>query len=117
MDVKKIQNKLSDFANKRNWEKFHNLKNLAISINIEASELLEIFQWDDNHEIDKKIKKKEFKNRISEEVADVLLYLIRFSEMAELDLESICLDKIKKNGKKYPIKLSRGKSTKYTFLK
>ena len=83
----KIQNKLSDFAKKRNWEKFHNLKNLAISINVEASELLEIFQWDDNHEINKKIKKKEFKNRISEEVADVLLYLIRFSEIAELDLE------------------------------
>ena len=86
MDVKKIQNKLSDFAKKRNWEKFHNLKNLAISINVEASELLEIFQWDDNHEINKKIKKKEFKNRISEEVADVLLYLIRFSEINGLAL-------------------------------
>ena len=82
MDVKYIQNKLSDFAKKRDWEKFHSLKNLAISINIESSELLEIFQWDDNQEIDEKLKKKQFKERISDEVADVLLYLLRFSQIA-----------------------------------
>ncbi len=117
MDVKYIQNKLSDFAKKRDWEKFHNLKNLAISINIESSELLEIFQWDDNQEVDEKLKKKQFKERISEEVADVLLYLLRFSQIANLDLEKICLKKIKKNAKKYPIKLSKGKSTKYTSFK
>ena len=117
MDVKYIQNKLSDFAKKRDWEKFHSLKNLAISINIESSELLEIFQWDDNQEIDEKLKKKQFKERISDEIADVLLYLLRFSQIANLDLEKICLKKIKKNAKKYPIKLSKGKSTKYTSLK
>ena len=117
MDVKYIQNKLSDFAKKRDWEKFHNLKNLAISINIESSELLEIFQWDDNQKVDEKLKKKQFKERISEEVADVLLYLLRFSQIANLDLEKICLKKIKKNAKKYPIKLSKGKSTKYTSFK
>ena len=61
MDVKYIQNKLSDFAKKRDWEKFHSLKNLAISINIESSELLEIFQWDDNQEIDEKLKKNNLK--------------------------------------------------------
>ena len=117
MDVKYIQRELSDFAKKRNWEKFHNLKNLAISINIESSELLEIFQWDDNKQLDEKINKKQFKERVSDEVADVLLYLLRFSQIANLDLEKICLKKIKKNAKKYPIKLSKGKSTKYTFLK
>ena len=117
MDVKYIQNKLSDFAKKRDWEKFHNLKNLAISINIESSELLEIFQWDDNQKVDEKLKKKQFKERISEEVADVLLYLLRFSQIANLDLEKICLKKMKKNAKKYPIKLSKGKSTKYTSFK
>ena len=114
MDVKYIQNKLSDFAKKRDWEKFHNLKNLAISINIESSELLEIFQWENDLEIKKKIKKTKFKERVSDEVADVLLYLLRFSEIAKLDLEKICVKKIKKNAKKYPIKLSKGKSDKYT---
>ena len=117
MDVKYIQNKLSDFAKKRDWEKFHSLKNLAISINIESSELLEIFQWDDNQEIDEKLKKKQFKERISDEVADVLLYLLRFSQIANVDLEKICLKKMKKNAKKYPIKISNGISTKYTSLK
>ena len=84
MDVKKIQKKLSDFAKKRDWEKFHNLKNLAISINIESSELLEIFQWENDLEIKKKIKKTKFKERVSDEVADVLLYLLRFSEIANI---------------------------------
>ena len=117
MDIKKIQNKLKDFAKKRDWEKFHNLKNLAISINIESSELLEIFQWADKEEIEEKIYNKDLKRRISDEVADVMLYLIRFSEIAKLDLEEICLKKIQKNSRKYPVKLSKGKSTKYSFLK
>ena len=58
MDVEKIQKMLNDFAKKRDWEKFHSLKNLAISINIESSELLEIFQWEKNTSINQKIKKK-----------------------------------------------------------
>ena len=116
MDVEKIQKMLNDFAKKRDWEKFHSLKNLAISINIESSELLEIFQWEKNTSINQKIKKK-FKDKVSEEVADVLLYLLRFSEIANLDLEKICIKKIKKNAKKYPIKLSKGKSDKYNMLK
>ena len=89
---------------------------MAISINIESSELLEIFQWEKNTSINQKIKKK-FKDKVSEEVADVLLYLLRFSEIANLDLEKICIKKIKKNAKKYPIKLSKGKSDKYNMLK
>ena len=117
MDVEKIQKMLNDFAKKRDWEKFHSLKNLAISINIESSELLEIFQWEKNTSINQKIKKKKFKDRVSDEVADVLLYLLRFSEIANLDLEKICIKKIKKNAKKYPIKLSKGKSEKYNVLK
>ena len=117
MDVEKIQKMLNDFAKKRDWEKFHSLKNLAISINIESSELLEIFQWEKNTSINQKIKKKKFRDKVSEEVADVLLYLLRFSEIANLDLEKICIKKIKKNAKKYPIKLSKGKSDKYNMLK
>ena len=116
MDEKKIQKKLLDFANKRDWGKFHNLKNLAISIGIESSELLEIFQWIENKNISEQMRDKTFRKRISEEVADVLLYLLRFSQIANLDLQKICLDKIKINEKKYPINLSKGKSTKYTDL-
>ena len=116
MDEKKIQKKLLDFAKKRDWEKYHNLKNLAISISIESSELLEIFQWIEDQNINEHLRDKTFRKRISEEVADVLLYLLRFSQIANLNLEKICLDKIKINEKKYPINLSKGKSTKYTDL-
>ena len=116
MDEKKIQKKLLDFAKKRDWEKYHNLKNLAISISIESSELLEIFQWIEDKNINEHLRDKTFRKRISEEVADVLLYLLRFSQIANLNLEKLCLDKIKINEKKYPINLSKGKSTKYTDL-
>ena len=117
MNQKKLQKLLREFAKKRDWDQFHNLKNLAISINLESSELLEIFQWDKAEDIDCKLKKKTIKEKISDEVADIMLYLLRFSDIAKIDIEKSCLDKIKKNKKKYPIKLSKGNSKKYTSLK
>ena len=91
MNEKKIQSLLKKFAKDRDWEKFHTLKNLAVSISLESSELLEIFQWNDleNNQIKHNVKEK-----ISEEVADILLYLLRFADMAKLDLEAICFKKI-----------------------
>ena len=117
MNQKKLQKLLREFAKKRDWDQFHNLKNLAISINLESSELLEIFQWDKSEDIDYKLKEKKIKEKISDEVADIMLYLLRFSDIAKIDIEKSCLDKIKKNKKKYPIKLSKGNSKKYTSLK
>ena len=113
MNEKKIQSLLKKFAKDRDWEKFHTLKNLAVSISLESSELLEIFQWNDleNNQIKHNVKEK-----ISEEVADILLYLLRFADMAKLDLEAICFKKIAINAKKYPIELAKGNSTKYTDL-
>jgi len=100
MNEKRLQKILSEFACKRNWEQFHNLKNLAISINIESSELLEIFQWKKDDEIKLDIKNKQIKEKISDEVADIMLYLLRFSDLAKIDIEKSCLEKIKKNKKK-----------------
>lgn len=114
MDYKKIKLILRKFSKDRDWDKFHSLKNLACSINIESCELLEIFQWEDISKLD--IKKKNLTEKISEEVADIMLYLIRFSDLAELNLEKACLNKIEKNEKKYPIHLSKGNSTKYDKL-
>ena len=115
MNELKIQKELREFAKKRDWEKFHTLKNIAISINLESSELLEIFQWENensNFWFEKKIKRL-----IEEEVADVMLYLLRFVDIAKIDLEKVCIEKIKKNKRKYPISLSKGISTKYNKLK
>ena len=117
MNEKKLQKILREFALKREWEKFHSLKNLAISINIETSELLEIFQWKNDAEIESDLKKKTIKEKISDEVADIMLYLLRFSDLAKIDIEKCCLKKIKKNEKKYPVSLSKGKATKYNLLK
>ena len=113
MNAKKIQRILRKFAKDREWDKFHSLRNLSVSISIEASELLEIFQWEENSFL----KKKELKKRISEEIADILLYLLRFSDIAKLDLEKVCLEKIDINKKKYPVELSKGNAKKYNYLK
>ena len=115
MDEKKIKVSLQKFATDRDWNKFHTPKNLAISISLEASELLEIFQW--SNEKTSFYQKIDMRKKISEEVADIMLYLLRFSDIAKINLEKSCLNKIKKNNEKYPIKLSKGKSTKYKFLK
>ena len=93
-NFKKLQNRISSFCKDRDWDQFHSPKNLAISISIEAAELLENFQWDkDNLEIED--KKKE---RISQEIADVLIYSIRLCEVLDLDPIKISNNKIDKNG-------------------
>ena len=75
-----------------------------------------IFQWKNDAEIKSDLKKKTIKDQISDEVADIMLYLLRFSDLAKIDIEKSCLKKIKKNEKKYPISLSKGKATKYNLL-
>ena len=111
MNEKKIKNLLRKFARDRDWDQFHNLKNLACALSVEASELLEIFQWHKNNDIDKVTQ-----NKICDEVADIMLYLIRFADKANINIENECLKKIKKNEKKYPINLSKGISKKYNEL-
>ena len=111
MDEKKIKLILRKFAKKRKWDQFHTLKNLAMALSVEASELVEIFQWEDtinNNKIEKKLKEK-----ISDEVADILLYLIRFADKANINLEKACFEKIKKNEIKYPAEKFKGTSKKY----
>ena len=114
MNELKIKKILREFSKKRDWDQFHSLKNLAISISLESSELLEIFQWE--KESSEFYKKKENLSKIKEEVADIMLYLLRFSDIAGIDLEKECLKKIEINKKRYPVRLSKGKATKYTFL-
>ena len=114
MDSEKIKSRLRKFAKDRDWNQFHTLKNIACSINIEASELLEIFQWREINSVD--LKDLNLKEKIGDEVADIMLYLIRFSDIADINLEKVCLNKIKKNKKKYPISSSKGSSKKYNEI-
>ena len=115
MDEKKIKLLLREFATNRDWKKFHTPKNLVCALSVEASELVEIFQWD-NYTKSEIQQNKLLNMKISDEVADIMLYLIRFTDIVGIDIERVCLQKIKKNEKKYPIHLSKGKSTKYNEI-
>lgn len=99
------------FRDDRNWKQFHNPKDLAISISLEASELLEIFQWsgDDTDCSDKT-------DKIREELADVINYCILMADCCKLDLDEIINEKIDKNEKKYPVDKAFGTSKKYSDL-
>lgn len=99
------------FRDDRNWKQFHNPKDLAISINLEAAELLEVFQWSaDDLLCDNK------KDKIKEELADVLNYCILMADICGFDLDEIIQDKLKKNNEKYPVEKAYGNKGKYTEL-
>lgn len=109
--MKWLVKKVVNFRDERNWGKFHNPKDLAISLNLEASELLENFQWKNNDEaIHKNL------NNIKEELADVLIYSLLLANELNLEVEEIILDKLLKNEKKYPIEKAYGSNKKYTDL-
>jgi NTP pyrophosphatase (non-canonical NTP hydrolase) len=107
--------KIRRFRDERDWKKFHDPKNLAASIAIEAGELLELFQWMSGEEATRFAA--ENKERVSEEVADVAIYLIELADITGIDLAHAIEAKLEKNAKKYPVEKSRGVWTKYTDLK
>lgn len=98
---------IEKFNIERDWDQFHSPSNLAKSICIEASELLECFQWNnDEYNID----------NVKEELADVLNYCIQLATVLDLDIKEIILEKLKKTEQKYPVEKCKGKSTKYNKL-
>lgn len=113
MDIKALQDRYLEFIDKRDWKQFHNPKDLAISLALEAAEVLERFQWKTPVEIEKYIKSEKLEN-LKDEVADVAIYLFLLAHELGIDLEKAYLDKVKKNDKKYPVKKSKGSAKKYT---
>ncbi len=99
------------FRDDRNWRQFHNPKDLAISVSLEASELLEIFQWSADDLVCENKREK-----IKEELADVLNYCILMADACGLDLDEIVQAKVKRNCEKYPVELAFGNKAKYTEL-
>jgi len=107
MDLKKINQKIKGFVKARDWEKFHSPKNLSMALSVEASELVEIFQWLKENDL-----KKVDKEKVADEIADIFFYLVRISQKMNIDIEKSFHKKMIKNIKKYPVKLSKGKSDK-----
>ena len=107
-DIAEITKKLIEFRNERDWEQFHNPKDLALAINIEAGELLELYLW----------KKPDEANveKVKEELADVLAFAFLLAKKYNLDIKKIMLDKIKENAIKYPVDKSKGTAKKYNEL-
>ncbi|MBO0440665.1 hypothetical protein DOK67_0001984 [Enterococcus sp. DIV0212c] len=103
--------KINQFRDDRDWRQFHNPKDLAISISLEASELLENFQWKTSEEA-----KEKNQENIEQELADVLIYSLMLASDLELDVEGIIGKKLELNDKKYPVEKSKGNKEKYTEL-
>ena len=99
---------LMKFRNERDWEQFHNPKDLALAINVEAGELLELFLWKEASEANSE--------KIKEELADVFAFSFLLAEKYNFDVKEIILEKIKRNGEKYPIEKAKGTSKKYNEL-
>lgn len=103
-----IIQKLLEFRNERDWEQFHNPKDLAVAINVEAGELLELYLWKNADEA--KVEK------VREELADVFAYAFLLADKYGFDVKQIVLEKIAKNAAKYPVDKAKGNATKYTDL-
>ena len=113
IDNEKLAATLRSFAVERDWDQFHTPKNLATSISVEAAELLELFQWSRGQKGWDELADLSIRSRVENELADILLYLIRFADKAGMDLEAIAERKIALNGKKYPPERFRGSDRKY----
>lgn len=97
-----LESEIKKFVNERNWDKYHNPKDLAISLSIEVAELLENFQWRDKEEIVNLLEKDDHRQKILEEIADIFIYLIILSNKIGTDMLEITFQKLEKNRKKYP---------------
>ena len=115
MDLEKIKLKLRDFAEERDWEKFHDPKNLSMALSVEVAELVEIFQWSKSGGLDE-INDPEIRKQIEKEIADIFNYLIKLVDLLDMDLEEVSLKKIEENAAKYPIEKVRGKAVKHSNI-
>ena len=107
-EIEEITKALIDFRNERDWAQFHNPKDLALAINVEAGELLELFLWKKAEEANK--------DKVKEELADILAYSFLLAEKYDFDVKDIVMSKIKINGDKYPVDKSKGTAKKYNEL-
>lgn len=114
--LEELTRKLLEFRDARDWRQFHSLKDLILSLNLEASELLELTQWKSETSFENEATGDDLRRRLSEECADVMLYLLLIAERAGIDLQVAAAEKISANEKKYPVSKARGTAKKYTRL-
>ena len=115
-NIDELKEAVARFAKERDWEQFHSLKNLSMSIAIEAAELMERFQWSSGASSEEQAADREDLEAIEEELSDVFIYLLQFANRAGIDMSGAAERKLALNALKYPIAKSRGRSEKYDSL-
>lgn len=116
INIEKILSESDRFVKEREWDQFHSVKNLAMALSVEASELLEIFQWMKEEDSNNVATDSKTFTKIEEEVADIFIYLLRIVNKTGIDLEQAVYRKMKKNEEKYPVEKAKGNAKKYNEL-
>ncbi|WP_306603271.1 nucleotide pyrophosphohydrolase [Azonexus sp.] len=115
-DLSALTAELLAFRDARDWRQFHSLRNLIVSLNLEAAELLELTQWKSDGEVEALADDPASAEALRDECADVLLYLLLIADKAGIDLAAAAREKLLKNGEKYPVEKAFGSRAKYTAL-
>jgi dCTP diphosphatase len=113
-DFDDIIKQIKQFRDERDWMQFHNPKDMAVAISVEAAELLQLFLWKDSAEISNCAREK--RQQIEEEIADIAIYLLELADNLEIDLAQVVEAKLHLNAERYPAAKARGKAVKYTEL-
>jgi NTP pyrophosphatase (non-canonical NTP hydrolase) len=108
-----LKNQVKTFCEAREWDQFHSLKDLAIGVSTEANELLELFRFKNENEIETKLEDPAFKARVEQELADVFFFILRIAQKNNLDLTGAFLRKMQSNSEKYPVDKARASNKKY----
>jgi NTP pyrophosphatase (non-canonical NTP hydrolase) len=114
--IETLKKKVIEFRNARNWEQFHDPRNLAAGLSIESAELQEIFLWKSKDKIKKLLESKDGNDKLKEELADIFVFLLYLSEGCGIDLSEAVINKIKLNENKYPVDKSYNSHKKYNEL-
>lgn len=113
-NLDELTKEVKEFCELRDWDQFHNPKDLAIGLSTEANELLDLFRFKSEQQMKEMMKSQEKRTQISEELGDVFFFLLRFGQLYGFDLKQVLEDKMEKNNKKYPKELVKGKNLKYS---
>ena len=116
VDISRLSKVLSQFATERDWDQFHSPKNLVMALAGETGELVEIFQWMSEESSKLAGDSPSTSKAVRDELADVLIYLVRIADKLGVDLNAAVFEKLAQNASKYPVSTSRGNSRKYTDL-
>ena len=115
-EISKLIEKVQSFCENRDWDQFHSPKELAIGLSTESNELLALFRFKTKEQMKEMLNNESKREEISEEIADVFFFLLRFSQMYKFDLRECLEDKLEKNEKNYPLEKTIGKNSKYNEL-